>query len=349
MRRLAWGFALSALAAGCGDSTGPVDPEVVERIAPRLAVMGFAVANGSQGRSFFDNALPCVRRGVVGYANTDAGRAVTFAGCDLGAGIVLDGTGQLRWGEVVPAADREPLCRFAAGELCPPTLTWAGELRVTLDGERQVQVGGFTVSDLAATGLEPVVLESLAITIGSTSVQVPDAGTVLNDVFDASGLTLTTIPNPGGALGALTEPDLRRLALHLAMDLAFFLLDETVEAGRGDHVHETPCGTSAVTIDANQFPHVLNTWTACPDRGLLVDGQFTMEWGRWEIDAVPATIRMDLAGEITVGGGVPMVSLSALRWTATVTGSPPAELSITLELEGPGGPRSWTATIPVDD
>jgi hypothetical protein len=133
------------------------------------------------------------------------------------------------------------------------------------------------------------------------------------------------------------------------MDLASFLLDETLEAGRGDHVHEGPCGTSAVTIDADQLPHVLNTWTDCPDRGLLVDGQFTMEWGRWEIDAQPAILRMDLAGDITVGGGVPTVSLSALRWTATVAGSPPGQLSVTLELEGPGGPRTWTATIPVDD
>ena len=83
---------VGAACDGAG-ATGPQPPfsDEITRIAPRLGVMGLAVAVGPQGAGFFDNFLPCVRRGVIVYRNTPLGRAVTFHGCHLGHGIVVDG------------------------------------------------------------------------------------------------------------------------------------------------------------------------------------------------------------------------------------------------------------------
>jgi len=341
---------LIGVAVACGDETTGPDPAALalaERIAPRLAVMAFAVANGPQGRAFFDNALPCVRRGVVNYANTETGRAVTFAGCDVGDGLTLDGTGELRWGPSEPAANREPLCGFGTAEACAAGFTWAGELRVTVDGEPHVLTEGFTVSDIVAAGTEPVELQSLRVALEPAAVVVTEAGPLLDQIFDPTGIDLGTIPNPSGSVATLSEADLRRIALHGAMDLAFFLLDETVESARGDHEHQMPCGTSGVTYDAEQLPHVTNAWSQCPDRGLLFDGDFTMEWGRWELNGRElVAIRMDLTGSLTIGGGIPTIELTSLRWTVTPSGT---DLEITLELEGPGGARTVAWTIPVDD
>ena len=107
-----------ALMTGCsednnnpgGPATGSA-PETV-LVASKLAVLAVAVATGPEGRSFFDNFLACPRRGVVNYHNTAAGRRATFSGCNVGDGVTINGTAELRWVGPNLSPDRAQLTRF---------------------------------------------------------------------------------------------------------------------------------------------------------------------------------------------------------------------------------------------
>src|SRR5262245_10497903 len=106
-------FALSLWFLGCNDSTEPENtptPDIQERIATALSYIAFAVANGHEGTSFFDNFVPTPRRGIARYVNTPAGRSVTFSGCDLGHGIIVNGTGELVWVGPGLASTRTKFC-----------------------------------------------------------------------------------------------------------------------------------------------------------------------------------------------------------------------------------------------
>jgi hypothetical protein len=202
---------------------------------------------------------------------------------------------------------------------------WEGPIQITLDDTLIVGVDTFSVA-----AVDAVVLAALQ---------------------DTSGLTLNTIANASGSLDALSNADLNRIAHHLAMVLGSFQLDETLEAARGNHTHTFSFGTSVVTIDPNLLPHLANAWTAANLGGVIVDGAFTMEWGRFETSGNNLNaMRLDLSGDFRLGGGLPRVDLTGMRWLVTGTGGGfPADISITLELTGPAGSRTFQATVRVDD
>src|SRR5262247_2415420 len=66
-------------------------------VASKTAIAALAVAIGPQGSSFFDNFLPCPRRGVIDYHNIPGGRRAEFIGCDVGDNIVIDGVADVSW------------------------------------------------------------------------------------------------------------------------------------------------------------------------------------------------------------------------------------------------------------
>src|SRR5262245_43599905 len=109
--------------------------------------MTFAVAIGPEGRSFFDNFLPCVNRGALSYVNSSVGRRVWFTGCDLGTGIVIDGDGEIEWAADAPGPAREGFCVFGATSRCDVGFRWNGTLAITFDDTLTVELDVYEVTD----------------------------------------------------------------------------------------------------------------------------------------------------------------------------------------------------------
>jgi hypothetical protein len=347
---------VAASAASCGgDATGPsyapLTAAQATRVAPRLAVMTFEVAIGSEGLSFFDNFLRCLNRGALSYVNSNAGRRVWFRGCDLGAGLVVDGTGEIDWADA-PAPDREMFCTFGPASQCQTGFRWNGTLVITLDDTVTVQLDAYEVTDIVVTfPVDSIALQSLAALIAGTTIPMNDPA-LAGVLFDASGRTLDAIPNSSESVTALSTADLHRLAYAGIADLGAFLLDETTESARGDHVHTLSCGTSSVTYDAQQLPTITSSWNACSINGLIYDGNFTMKWGRFDVRSGSFdAIRLDVSGTLTVGGAVPRVDISDLQVLMTNAdgGNVEGSLGVRLMLTGTGGLRSLAVTVLVDD
>lgn len=349
----------TAIVAGCGSD--PVSPHYrpltsveAERVAPRLAVMTFVVVNGSEGRSFFDNFLPCLNRGALSYVNSDAGRRVWFRECDLGTGIVIDGNGEIEWAAGAPGGgpNREPFCVFGAPSRCGDGFRWNGTLAITLDDTLTVELDAYQVTDVVVTfGVDSIQLQSLNVVIGAEAIPMSDPG-LAAQLVDFSGQTLDDIPGASESVTALIDADLHRLAYEGISDLGSFLLDETLESARGDHVHTLSCGTSNVTYDAQQLPTITSSWNACPLNGLIYDGNFTISWGQFAVTSSTFdAIRLDMSGTLTVGGGVPRVRISTLRILMSNAdgGGVAGSLGVTLTLTGTGGSRSLAVTLLVDD
>ncbi|MGH7571215.1 MAG: hypothetical protein ACREMK_05165 [Gemmatimonadota bacterium] len=268
-------IAIAAVACDGAGTTGPEPPgsEEVTRIAPRLGVISLAVAAGSRGASFFDNFLPCVRRGIVIYRNTSLGRAATFHGCDLGDGIVVNGSGELRW---AASGLGESFCRFELPS-CPPSLAWTGSLRFDVEGSEPLELDAFGIENLVMReegGFFPEFVDaetfglgfvSMTVTVDGARVEVDDRD-LPSELFDTSGLTLSSIPNPSGSLVTLTEDDVRRIVFETLMDFAFFLADETIDP-RGSHEHELPCGSSVSSPASRAFRSSKPTWRCATSRG----------------------------------------------------------------------------------
>ena len=345
-----------AFVASCGDAAGPnygpLTAAQAVRVAPRLAVMTFVVAIGSEGRSFFDNFLPCLNRGALSYVNTNTGRRAWFRGCDLGTGVVIDGNGEMEWAADAPGPDREPFCVFGSPSRCDAGFRWSGTLAITLDDTLTVRLDAYEVRDVVVTfGVDSVQLQSLDVLIAGEVIPMNDPG-LAAELFDTSGRTLDAIPNASQSVAALSDADLHRLAYQGIADLASFLLNETSESARGDHVHTLACGTSSVTYDAQQLPTITSSWNACLVGGLLYDGNFTMNWGRFDITSSTFdAIRLDVSGTLTVGGAVPRVRISSLEVLMRNAdgGGPDGSLGVTLALNGTGGSRSLAVTLLVDD
>lgn len=137
------GVVLLAALATVGSAHPPgvaaqVDPQ---RSGSRLGIALVGIWLAPEGHGPFDNSLPCPARGVIRYAGTAAGREVVFAGCDLGDGVMVEGTGEL----------------VSAGGPCPPGgrvvtclrgLRWSGRLDVRVDGEGAT-VSQIRIEDLA--------------------------------------------------------------------------------------------------------------------------------------------------------------------------------------------------------
>lgn len=338
--------------AGCDDATGPdldqLTPEIAGRIAGPVSFMAFVAATSSEGHSFLDNFLPSPRRGVVHYVNSATGRSVTFHGCDLGNGIVLDGKGELVWVGPDLAPTRDLFCSYA-GE-CLDAFRWTGRLTVTLDGEKTVVVNAFSVSDLVTTtpyGEWPRPV-SATVDLAGFSIPVEDPDFYTN-LLDTAGMDITSIPNPSGSLDALTPADMHRLAYDAGLYLTYLLLNEMSEV-LSDHTHDLACGTMQVTFDAEQFAHVTCDWSDCSRLGTFYTGDFAFEFDPAGTDMNAARLDMKLTGDLTLGGGLPTVRLAAWEWRAEFPQGFPGSMQVTMVLDGyGGGRRTFGETVLVDD
>jgi len=339
---------LALVAAGCGGegAEGVVGAGTESAlVASKLAVLAVGVATAGEGHSFFDNFLPCPRRGVIDYRNTPRGREATFTGCDAGDGVVVDGTAEVRWTQ--PGADRG---RITAVELAP-----GGKLTVRVGDAAPEVVGALTVTGITfalptpgdSPTVETLVVAPVRVTAGGATTSLHERATPAN-VFHPA-LAIDAIPNPAGSLDALTEADLKRVAYHGAMALASVLLNETLEVQRGPHTHTEPCGTMRVTPDpATLLTRLDMAWNACEvGYGLFESGTFAVEWA--EFDARGGRVSMVVQGALTLGGGVPRTTLSRLEWTVTGLGDFPTRIRIAGRLVGGGRERTYAFELVVDD
>ncbi|HYD51596.1 MAG TPA: hypothetical protein VEA99_03170, partial [Gemmatimonadaceae bacterium] len=325
-------------------------PDVEERppseatlAASKLAILAVGIATGEEGRSFFDNFLPCPRRGIIDYSNTDRGRRAHFHGCDAGEGIVFDGPAEIRW--TSPGGDRTRI----------ETIDLAGNLQVRVAGGTPGVIGGLGVTGIAFASMSPGAWPSvLSLVTSGVRVTAFGASTPLDpratpaSVF-APIVTPDAIPNPGGAPSVLSDADLRRLSQHGALAIASILLNETMEVARGPHGHTQPCGTMQVAIDAaRNLPQLTMSWNACPlGPGLYVSGGFSAEWV--ELSQATGRMAMQILGSITFGGGLPTTTLSRLEWNVTGLGAFPRTIDIGGRLVGVGNPVSFSHAVLVDD
>lgn len=337
---------LLLLAAACGGApslTGP-QPGTPQLAASKLAILAVGAATAPQGRSFFDNFLPCPRRGVIDYRNTPLGRQVTFSGCDAGDGVVVDGSAELRWTQA--GGDRERIERI---EVVGPLTVRVGEAASTL---QSITITGIAFRQPSSESNE-LVVERLI----TSDVRVVSAGTVamLDEratpaaVFRPA-ITADAIPNPGGSLDALTDADLKRIAYHGAMALAGILFNETLEIQRGAHEHVEPCGTMQVTpIVATNLPLLQMSWNACDMRlGIFESGNFSAQW--LEMSQQSGRLSMRVQGALTLGGGVPTVTLDRLDWTVSnLAAGFPATIRIAGTLVRGAQQRSYVFDLVVDD
>jgi hypothetical protein len=361
---------LGGLAACGGDDplgpAGPGDPTPldVERVAGRVGVAVLGVAVADDGAGPFDNAVPCPRRGVIDFSNTPTGRLATFSGCDVGDGLVVDGSGAIDW--VGPGLEetRDQFCQVFAEPGCATRFVWTGVLEVreasstmpavafVLDGFRAEDIaltlGGVPFPDWMDLQTGGLGFESMNVLTDGAEIPVDDPE-LPRSVFDISTLGLGAIPNPSNSLDALTEADVKRLAYHTGMAIAFFLSDETFEVGRGEHTHQGVCGFSGVMFDPEtSLPTITNQWTRCPAGGVILDGTFVTILA--ELSESPGRLAVQIDGPLRIGGGVPDVTLSA--WTWIMDGLPdlpgPARLSGTLRTAS-GAVRSYDFELILDD
>jgi hypothetical protein len=327
-----------------------------------VAVLGVAITDDGAGP--FDNAVPCPRRGVIDFSNTSTGRLVTFSGCDVGDGLVVDGSGALDW--VGPGLEetRDEFCQVFVEPGCSTRFVWSGPLDVrdTSSGASGVPV---VVSDFRAETIAMTFdgapfpdwmdvrtgglgFESMRVIVEGEDIPVDDPD-LPRSVFDITRIGRGAIPNPSNALDVLTEADLKRLGYHTGMAVAFFLFDESLEAGRGDHTHEGVCGFSGVMFDAEtSLPTITNQWTNCNAGGVILDGTFvTILTG---LSESPDRLTVQIDGPLRIGGGVPDLTLSA--WTWIMDGQPdlPGEARLSGAFQTPeGATRSYEFQLILDD
>jgi len=345
--------------AGCGDGDGVTDPTnlsttQIERLSSRLGIAAVAVAAGSEGHGFLDNYVACPRRGVIDYSNTAGGRRVTFSGCDLGDGVVVDGSGELQWAQPASVSDRAPFCRESAtGYSCATDLEWQGALAVTVDGSR-VTVGSFTVTGLSmASGgvhfpndlpIESPGLSSMQVKTLQTTTTVNDASLVTS-VFDPL-LTIGAIPNPSNDLAVLTEADLKRIAFQGALELVAQIFFETLD-WYSPHTHDLGCGTSEVVVN-DGYPEMINSWSDCESAGTHYSGNFTV---KWDVPSMMAGSQLAVLveGELTLGGGLPTIVLEHLTWSIEFDRDLSDETRFSGSLRTATGSRTFDFRIIMDD
>jgi hypothetical protein len=334
---------LAVFALACGRVVDPVAPVSDEAAlaTSKAAVLAIGVAAGGEGHSFFDNFLPCPRRGVIDYRNTTNGRRATFTGCDAGDGVIVDGTVDLAW--TPPGGDRSRITSITIGR----------GLEARIGGAPPQAVAPFQVAGIAFPSSEPSVLAvapaPLRVQFGSGTVAPLDARATPAAVF-APMLTIDALPNAANALSALGDTDVKRLAYHGAVALASLLFDETLETQRGDHVHQLPCGTlSVVQNAATRLPRLDNAWTAACDLtgGLHATGTFTLQWT--EFDATAGRLTMIVQGPLTFGGGVPRITLSRLEWSISSIATLPSTARISGKLVSGTTERAFSFDLVVDD
>ena len=319
----------------------------VQRLASRLSVMTLAVAFARDGGGPFDNFLPCTRRGVINYSDTESGRRATFSTCDLGDGIIVHGISELE------LAGLERSTENGIDRITISRVTWRGELTAVIDGEIEVQIRKFEIASVgmqlnhgAGRISDRVQLDSLTVTLLGETVKVDD-GTLISQLFDTSAMDINSIPNSSRSLSALTKSDMRRLAYDQATFLVGFLVNEAMERQRGNHSHEYPCGTSVVTQNLeDQTTRIANTWNNCDltSSGLFMDGTFSLE-GHFDEELLAMTIE----GALTIGGGIPKITIRRLEWSIAGAKPLPAQVRISGKIYGEVDERSFDFDLIVDD
>ena len=220
---------LMALAACGGSDSQPQtpSPEMIERLASRLSVMTLVVAVSREGGGAFDNFIPCVRRGVINYYNTEAGRNATFSDCDLGDGVTVHGGGELEWVGPELSMDRQTISR----------IIWSGGLTAVIDDDTEVQINEMGIDaiemqiDFKTDLPDRLQLGSLTVRLLGETMRVED-DTLPFQLFDTSAMDINSIPNPSNSLSALTESDMRRLAYREVAPWILFLFNEALESHR---------------------------------------------------------------------------------------------------------------------
>jgi hypothetical protein len=250
----------------------------------------------------------------------------------------------------------ETFCRFDSRS-CPPVLEWIGSLSFDVEGSEPVQLDTFRIENLTMReggGVFPAFVDAETFDLGfiSLTVRIEDARVEVDDralpakLFDTSGLALSSIPNPSGALASLTENDLRRIAFEVLMDMALFLLEETIDP-RGPHEHALPCGVFRVDPGDQEPPVIEADLRECDRAGIIQDGLFRFQWEEFGGDGGT----MIVEGEFELGGGVPRVELERARWIVQILGSGDQleQIRVHGELEGPADRRAFDYTLAVDD
>ncbi len=174
-----------------------------------------------------------------------------------------------------------------------------------------------------------------------------DDETLISQLFDTSAMDINSIPNPSESLSALTESDMKRLAYGQAPFLVGFLVNEAMESQRGNHTHEYPCGTSVVTQNLeDQTTRIDNTWNNCDlnSSGLFMDGTFSLE-GDFGEELLAITIE----GALTIGGGIPKITIRRLEWYLAGAKPLPAQVRISGKIHGEVDERSFSFDLLVDD
>ena len=288
----------------------PIPPEMKARLASRLSVMTVAIAVTDEG------LLPCVRRGVIDYYETNDIRRVTFSGCDLGDGIIVQGSGELK------LVGLERSTQDRTDRITISRIIWDGGLTAVIDGDTEVQINKFEIGSM---GMQinhremripdRLQLDSLTVSLLGETMTVDDK-TLLSQLFDTSAMDINSIPNPSKSMSALTESDMKRLAYHGAGFLFSFLLNEVLESQRGSHSHEYPCGTSVVTQNLEEgTTHIENTWNNCgfTGSGTFIDGAFSLDMEK--MDETPGLMTMIVKGDLTIGGAIPKITIRRLEWS----------------------------------
>ena len=319
----------------------------VQRLASRLSIMTLAVALAEYGDGGFDISLPCVRRGVINYYNTDTGRYATFSSCDLGDGIVVEGSGELKTVLLVRSRGT------TADAVTISRIIWEGELTAVIDGDTEVQIDEFAIASVemqlnhgAGRISEILKLDSMTVMLLGETVKVEDE-TLISQVFDTSAMDINSIPNPSKSLSALTESDMKRLAFDQAFFLVGFLINEAMESQRGNHTHEYPCGASAITHNLeDQTTRIDSTWNNCDlnSSGLFMDGTFSLE-GTFEEELLALTIE----GALTIGGGIPKITIRRWEWSMAEAKPHRAQVRISGNIYGEVDERSFSFDLTVDD
>lgn len=352
-------FLSLSLASACGGGpTAPVAAETARLIGPRLGIAALAVGMGSEGRLFFDNFIPCTRRGFMHFVNDDHGREVTFEGCDLGNGVMVDGRGEIVWNPVGPGP--LPVQDFCFDLIHPTYCARAAELR----GFLRIRTPNTGAALVQRLDLEDVVIgpelgafpQETGIPLGGPefhSMKVRLAGTEIvvtdpempREVFP-SVVTLDPIPNPGYGVAALTEADLHRVIWLGLGSLEWIWMDEASEGPtcrgpcppREPHRHDLGCGTMDVAFTDESLPVITADMHDCDIRGLLVGGRFAL---RVENPGPTTPTTIVVEGELDLAGGVPSLHLRKATWTV-VGGEEPGPGTVRIQgvLEDANGGRS---------
>ena len=341
---------LMVLAACGGSDSQPQtpSPEVMERLASRLSVVTLVVAVAREGRDFFDNFLPCVRRGVINYHNTEAGRHATFSDCDLGDGVSVHGGGELKWVGPELSTDRQTISR----------IIWSGGLTAVIDDNTEVQINALEIDaigmqvDLKRDFPDRLQLGSVTVRLLGETMRVED-NTLPSQLFDTSAMDIDSIPNPSNSLLALTESDMKRLAYNEVTPWILFLFNEGLESQRGNHTHEGPCSTSVVTQNLeDQTTRIDNTLRLCDltGSGFVMDGTFSLDGVLGD-----ETLAIIIEGDLTIGGGVPKTTIRKLEWSIEAVDrvnfslTRAGQVRISGNIDGEVDERSFSFELIVDD